>query len=133
MDFGGSFDPVDDLGAKGEARGTSVGVMVHFEQFSDELDHLQQEKWIDCDGTEVEDDGIDDDLASCVCVSWFPHPLWHQDQAPTVSGRSEKGFVQGKASQQNNQVEEEEEEEETEIECCQIGKGTECDGGSPNI
>ena len=71
-----------------------------------------------------------DGIASRVCVSWFPHPLWHQDQAPTVSGRSEKGFVQEKTTQQDNQVGE---EEETEIEDCKIGKGTECDDGSPNI
>ena len=130
LDFGGRFDPVDDLGAKGEARGTSVGVMVRFEQFSDELGFLWQENWIDCDGREVEDDGIDDGIASCVCVSWFPHPLWRQDQASAVSGGFEKGFVQEKTTQQNNKVAE---EEETEIEDCKIGKGTECDDGSPNI
>ena len=47
----------------------------------------------DCDGTEVEDDGIDDDIASCVCVSWISQ-LQCQDQAPDVSGGFEKGFVQ---------------------------------------
>ena len=40
MDFVRRFDPVDDLGAKGEVRGTSVGVMVRFEQFFDELGFL---------------------------------------------------------------------------------------------
>jgi hypothetical protein len=130
MDFDRSFDTVDDLVAKGEARGTFVGVMVCFEQFSDELGFLWQENCIGCDGTEVAIDGIDDDIASCVCVCGFPHPLWHQDQAPVVSGGSEKGFVQEKTTQQTNQVGEEEEEEN---EDCQIGKGTECDDGSPNI
>ena len=121
---------MDDLVAKGEARGTSVGVMVRFEQFSDELGFLQQEKWFDCDGTEVDNDGIDDDLPSCVCVSWFPHSLWHQDQASAVSGGLEKGFVQEKTTKQNNKVAK---EEETEIEDCKIGEGTECDDGTPNI
>ena len=50
------------------------------------------------------DDRIDDVIASCVCVSWFPHPLWHQDQASTVSGGLEKGLVQEKTTQQDNQV-----------------------------
>ena len=109
MDCGRSDDSFDDLDTSDEARGTSVGVMVCFEQFSDELVFLWQENLIDCDGTEVEDDGIDDGIASCVFVSWFPHPLWHQDQAPTVSGSSEKRFVQEKTTQQNNQVGAEEE------------------------
>ena len=121
---------MDVVVAKGEARGTSVGVMVHFEQFSDELGFLWQENWVDCDGRKVQDDGIDDDIASCVCASWLPHPLWHQDQASTVSGELEKGFVQEKTTQQDNKVGE---EEETENEDCKIGKGTESDDGSPNI
>ena len=130
MDFSRSNDSVDDLVAKGTARGTFVGFMVRFEQFSDELGFLWQENWFGCDGTEMEDDGIDDGIAGCVCVSWIPHSLWCQDQVAAVSGRHEKGFVQEKTTQQNNQVAE---EEETEIEDCKIGKSTECDDGSPNI
>ena len=40
VDSGRGIESVDNLVAKGEARGTSVGVMVCFEQFSDELGFL---------------------------------------------------------------------------------------------
>ena len=72
MDCGRSDDSVDDLVASDEVRGTSVGVMVCFEQFLDELGILQQKRSLGGDGTEVGIDGIDDDDGSVVLVSWIP-------------------------------------------------------------
>ena len=61
MDCGKSDDYVDGLGPSGEARGTSVGVMVCFEHFSNALGTLQQKRSLGGDATEVGNDGIDDD------------------------------------------------------------------------
>ena len=61
LDCGRSDDSVDDLVASDEARGTFVGVMIRFEQCLDELGILQQKWSLGGHGTEVGNDGIDDD------------------------------------------------------------------------
>ena len=100
MDCGRSDDSVDDLVASDEARGTSVGVMVCFELFLDELGILQQKRSLGGDGTEVGIDGIDDDDSSVVLVSWIPDDVWHQGEKQAVSGGFAESFVQDKSTQQ---------------------------------
>ena len=116
MDCVGSDDSVDDLGAS--------------EQFLDELD-IPQQKWsLGGDGTEVGNDGIDDDDDSVVLVSWIPDDVWHQGEKQAVSGEFAERFVQEKTTQSNNQVGKEEEDED---EDCQVGKSTEFDDGTSNL
>ena len=130
VDCGRSDDSVDDLVASDEARGTSVGVMVRFEQFLDELGILQQKRSLGGDGTEVGIDGIDDDDNSVVLVSWIHDDVWCQGEKQAVSGGFAERFVQEKTTQSNNQVGKEEEDED---EDCQVGKGTEFDDGTSNL
>ena len=128
MDCGRSDDSVDDLGPSDEARGTSVGVMVRFEQFLDELGILQQKRSLGGHGTELGIDGIDDDDSSVVLVSWIPDDVWCQGEKQAVSGGFAERLVQEKTTQANNQVGKEEDDED-----CQVGKGTEFDDGTSNL
>ena len=130
MDCGRQDDSVDDLDTSDEARGTSVGVMVCFEQFLDELGILQQKRSLGGDGTEMGNDGIDDNDRSTVPVSWLPDDMWHQGEKQAVSGGFAERFVQEKTTQSNNQVGKEEEDED---EDCQVGKSTEFDDGTSNL